>query len=159
MQILFAFLKGFHSILKPAIEELREEGLLIEEFYADKNIKFRTNEEMPDYYQELDVCVIVSTEEGTPRPILEGMASGVPLITTDVGIAKEAFGPKQQEFIIGFRNGSNDLEIKEKLKDKLRLLYYNKELLKELSDENYQYGVLNDIDHLLPLYRNFFEQE
>ena len=151
--------KGFHSILKPAIEELREEGLNIEEFYADKNIRFRTNEEMPEYYQNIDVCVIVSTEEGTPRPILEGMASGVPIISTDVGIAREAFGPKQQGYILGNRNGENDLEIKEALKDKIRTLYQHRELLEELSEENYQYGIQNDIDHLLPLYMDFFRQE
>ena len=27
----------------------------------------------------------------------------------------------------------------------------------EIFEENYQYGVLNDIDHLLPLYQEFFE--
>ena len=151
--------KGFHSILKPAIEELRAEGLQIEEFYADKNIRFRTNEEMPDYYQNLDVCVIVSTEEGTPRPILEGMASGCPIITTDVGIAEETFGPKQQEYIIGRRNGENDVEIKEALKEKLRYLYHHREELIDLSDENYEYGEFNDIDHLMPLYQIFFEEK
>ena len=112
--------KGFHSILEPTINELIEEGYNIEKNYADKNVIFRTNEEMPEYYQNIDVCIVVSTFEGTPRPIIEAMASGVPIITTDVGIVSEVFGPIQKEFILGDRdNCKNDEFIKNRLKQKL----------------------------------------
>ena len=100
--------KGFHSVLIPVLDELEQQGYKIKRHFADKNIKFRTNEEMPSYYQELDVVVIVSTEEGTPRPVIEGMASGVPIVTTDVGIVPEVFGPLQQELILGSRTIDND---------------------------------------------------
>ena len=150
--------KGFHSVLNPAIDELIEEGYSIERNFADKNIYFRSNEEMPSYYQEIDVCVIASTEEGTPRPVLEAMASGVPIISTDVGIVMESFGPKQKEFILGTRNGENDLEIKELLKTKLKELYNNRPLLKELSEENYLYSRQNNIENLLTLYKQYFDE-
>ena len=149
--------KGFHTILNPAIDELVSENYNIKKHFADKNIKFRTNEEMPSYYQEIDVCVITSTEEGTPRPVLEAMASGVPLISTDVGIVSESFGPKQKEFIIGKRNDTNDEEIKNKLKEKIIELYNNRNLIKELSKENYEYSKVNSIDSLKEKYAKYFE--
>lgn len=150
--------KGFHSILTPVLDELISEGYKIEKNYADKNIIFRTNEEMPEYYGQIDVCVIVSTLEGTPRPIIEGMASGVALITTDVGIACEVLGPKQKEFILGSRdNGNNDEEIRRNLKEKIKLIYNNRDILRELSKENYEYAKNNDIDHLYLEYKKYFD--
>lgn len=150
--------KGFHSILEPVITELINEGYNIERHYADKNIKFRTNEEMPSYYQEIDVCVVVSTLEGTPRPIIEAMASGVPIITTDVGIVPEVLGPKQKEFIIGNRNnGSNDEIVRNNLKEKIIYLYNNCDYLYKLSKENYEYAPNNDIDHLYLEYKRYFD--
>lgn len=130
-------LKGFNSILKPVIEELQNEGYNIRGFYADRRDKWRTMEEMPEYYSQIDMCICTSIHEGTPRPILESMYSGVPIISTAVGIVPEAFGEKQKGFIIGNReNGNNDLEVRNKLKEKIIYLYNNRELFKELSSEN-----------------------
>ena len=67
----------------------------------------------------------------------EGMASGVPLIATDVGIVPEILGTKQKDFIIGDRdNGNNDVVVAKKLKEKIIYLYNNRNVLKELSNEN-----------------------
>lgn len=130
-------LKGFNTIIKPLIDELREEGYNIEGFYADRNIMLRTAAEMPEYYSKIDICICCSIHEGTPLPILEAMSSGVPVITTDVGIVREALGEKQKQFIIGDReNGKNDENIKKLLKEKILMLYNNRKLLKELSCEN-----------------------
>ena len=148
--------KGFHSVLIPVLDELENDGYKIKRHFADKNIKFRTNEEMPSYYQELDVVVIVSTEEGTPRPIIEGMASGVPIITTDVGIVPEVFGKLQSKYILGTRTIYNDNEIKAKLKNKIIELYNNRNILNELKEENYQNAHINSIDYLYNSYKKYF---
>lgn len=130
-------LKGFNTIIKPLVEELKAEGHNIEGFYADRNIVLRTAHEMPEYYSKIDICICCSIHEGTPLPVLEAMSSGVPVITTDVGIVKEALGAKQKKYIIGDReNGRNDDNIKQILKEKILELYNNRELLKELSIEN-----------------------
>ena len=148
--------KGFNSVLLPVLDELDNEGYKIKRHFADKNIKFRTNEEMPSYYQELDVVVIVSTEEGTPRPVIEGMASGVPIITTDVGIVPEVFGPLQKEFILGIRYIENDEQIKSNLKNKIIELYNNRNLLNRLKEENYNNAHVNSIDYLYDSYKKYF---
>lgn len=95
--------KGLHSILLPAVERLAKEGYSVEIMLADRNIQHRTRAEMVDYYGEIDILVCASAVEGTPNPVLEAMASGIPFVSTDVGIVREAAGPLQAEFILGQR--------------------------------------------------------
>jgi len=112
--------KGLHTVLMPVIEELQKEGYQIETYYADKNTNFIPNDKMPEYYHKLNVYICASITEGTPKPLLEAMGCGVPVITTDVGIAREYMGPKQSQFIIGERQiGKSDDEIRKELKKKI----------------------------------------
>ena len=41
------------------------------------------------FYRALDLYLVTSREEGGPKAILEAMASGVPIISTEVGMAPE----------------------------------------------------------------------
>lgn len=130
-------LKGLHTIIKPVMSELIAEGYNITEHYADRNVRCRTREEMCDYYSEIDVCLCTSIHEGTPLPVLEAMSCGVPIITTDVGVTRDALGELQQKYIIGERNnGENDENIKRILKETIIKIYNNRSILKELSQEN-----------------------
>jgi glycosyltransferase involved in cell wall biosynthesis len=106
--------KGVHSILIPAIEILRQAGVDFDLIIADRNLKFRPKEEMPEYYRSIDIYVCCSESEGTPNTILEAMSCGLPIVSTDVGIVPEAFGEKQKEFIVdrspeAVANGLNKL--------------------------------------------------
>lgn len=130
--------KGFHTVLTPVIQELKDEGYNIETYYADKNTNFIPNDKMCDYYSKIDVYICVSITEGTPRPLIEAMGCGVPIITTDIGVAKEYLGIKQEEYIISERKiGESDYKVKKELKQKIVQLYNNREELEELSKENY----------------------
>lgn len=152
-------LKGFRTIIKPVINELQQEGYNIKENYADRNDIWRDASEMPDYYSTIDICLCASIHEGTPRPILEAMYSGIPVISTDVGIVAEALGKKQHEFIIGSReNGKNDEQIKRNLKEKIIYLYNNRELFKELSNENLVSIQNFDGGKTIRAFDKFFEQ-
>lgn len=122
-------IKGFNTIIKPAVQELIEEGYKIELYTADRNDKFIPHDEMPTYYNEIDLYICASLNEGTPNPVLEAMACGIPVISTDVGIVAEVFGKKQKEFILKERT-------KECLKEKIKYIFNNLELLYELSNEN-----------------------
>ncbi|MFZ1962178.1 MAG: glycosyltransferase [Roseiarcus sp.] len=121
--------KGFNTILQPALEQLREQGAKVEGVFADRKVQYIPHHRMPDYYGSIDVLICVSTIEGTPNPVLEAMACGLPVISTDVGIVPEVFGPLQKEFILEERNV-------ECLKSAVARLIGNGELLKSLSDEN-----------------------
>ena len=121
-------LKGLNKIIKPSVEELKKEGYNIDLEVADRNIEMIPHEKMGDYYNKIDIYVCASRTEGHPDPVLEAMACGVPVISTDVGIVPEVFGEKQKEFIIE--------RSKEKLKNKIKEIFNNKNILNELSKEN-----------------------
>lgn len=46
--------------------------------------------ELPPYYHALDLYLITSRDEGGPMSMLEAMASGAPLVSTRMGIPKDA---------------------------------------------------------------------
>jgi len=121
-------LKGVRSIIIPAVEELLNEGHGISLDLRDRNFKWIEKEKMPVWYNGLDVFLCASRSEGTPYPVLEAMACGVPVISTNVGIVPDAFGPKGSEFIIE--------RSKEAMKSAILRLIEDRKLLTELSKEN-----------------------
>ncbi len=46
-------------------------------------------EQIPVYFKMLDLYLVSSREEGGPKAVLEAMASGIPLVTTNVGQAAD----------------------------------------------------------------------
>ena len=121
-------LKGLQKVIKPAIQELQDEGYKIKLEIADRNIKLIPHSEMPKYYENIDIYICASRTEGTPDTVLEAMACGIPIISTDVGIVTDVFGEKQSKYIIK-RN-------KDDLKEKIKKLINNPKELNELSKEN-----------------------
>ena len=66
-------------------------GYIKNELYK-RNIRFKhifldKYEDIVDYYHALDLYIVSSREEGGPKPMIESMACGVPLVTTNVGMA------------------------------------------------------------------------
>lgn len=121
--------KGLNTIIKPSVEQLKQEGFNIELFTSDRMDKLIPINEMVNYYAQIDIYICASIAEGTPNPVLEAMACGIPIITTDVGIVNEALGEKQRKFILKDRST-------EELKEKIRAILLNKSILQELSNEN-----------------------
>ena len=143
-------LKGLNKVIKPAIEELIAEGYDIKLEVADRNIKMIPHNEMPNYYNDIDIYICASRTEGHPDPVLEAMACGVPVISTDVGIVPEVFGEEQKKFIIE--------RTKEELKDKIVELINNKQKFKILSDENLKQIQKWSWKKQAELYKKFFNK-
>jgi glycosyltransferase involved in cell wall biosynthesis len=55
---------------------------------------------LPALYRAADVFVHPTYAEGFPRVILEAMAAGLPVVTTDAGGTAEILGSRQQQFVI-----------------------------------------------------------
>ncbi|MEK7856485.1 MAG: glycosyltransferase, partial [Acidobacteriota bacterium] len=63
-----------------------------------KNISFVGNRQDVDaVYAGLDIVALTSLNEGTPLSLIEGMASGKPVISTVVGGVTDLIGPKIEE--------------------------------------------------------------
>jgi hypothetical protein len=144
--------KGFHTILLPAIDSLRSSGYSIEGCFADRQTRYVPHEEMPEYYRSIDALVCVSENEGTPNPVLEAMACGVPVISTDVGIVAEALGKRQREFILPDRSVSA-------LISALKRLLASPEDLRMLSKENEESVKLWSWSIRSEAYRSFFRMQ
>lgn len=147
-------MKGVNTILKPALADLKSKGYKIEELFADKQIRMIPHNQMNEYYSKIDILICTSKIEGTPNPILEAMACGIPVISTDVGIVPELFGEKQQEFILEERNI-------ECLKKKILFLLQKPSLFEELSKENInkikQWNWKNKIKEFDDFFTNCFQ--
>lgn len=121
--------KGFNTIIKPALQELIDEGYPIETYFADKQIRQIPFDKMNEYYNCIDVLLCASKAEGTPNPVLEAMASGTVVISTNVGIVPDALGKKQKKYILKERT-------KDDLKIRIKKLIENLDEFEQLKEEN-----------------------
>jgi glycosyltransferase involved in cell wall biosynthesis len=76
--------KGFWSIIAPAVKAT---GVPFE--FAEYNTRRRRPNEMPAFYQKANLSISMSRYEGASNSIMEGMAAGHALISTDVGNVRE----------------------------------------------------------------------
>lgn len=143
-------LKGVNNILKPAIKQLIDEGYNVELKLADSAEKVISNNDMPSFYKNIDIYVCTSSSEGTPMPVLEAMASGVPVISTDVGIVQEAFGKEQKMFILPERTIVA-------LKEKIKSIITAPQIYEVLSKENLESVKKFSIESVSKKYVDFFE--
>lgn len=62
---------------------------LVNDLGLKEKVVFTGRVDVKEYYKFLDVMVLSSISEGQPLSILEAMACGIPIITTDVGNCRE----------------------------------------------------------------------
>ena len=104
--------KGIEYLIK-AVENLDVELIIIgkgnQEDYlkkiASKNVKFLgyvAHSELNKYYSEADIFALPSLNEGMSNTIMEAMASGLPIITTNTGGTKELI--KDNGFVVKMKD-------------------------------------------------------
>ncbi len=64
-----------------------------------KHIYLKNYQGIPKYYNMLDLYLITSRVEGVPKAILESTATGVPIVSTKVGIVPEVIKDGENGFI------------------------------------------------------------
>lgn len=109
---------------------------IVERANKMQNVKYMgyiPNTEMQDYYAISDIQVVPSTgNEGAGLVVLEGMASGLPLIITDSGGMVEYVNEKCAEKVL------IDESISENIAQKIKKLADNKDLRKKMGEAGKQ---------------------
>ncbi|MCR9138652.1 MAG: glycosyltransferase family 4 protein [Alphaproteobacteria bacterium] len=121
--------KGFFRLFQPALDILTSRGVQVRSQVADPQVRLIPFSEMPAFYQGIDLLACTSAAEGTPNPVLEAMACGVPIVSTDVGIVPDLFGPQQSALI------QREPE-PESFADALQMLLEDRLLYNAISQEN-----------------------
>jgi len=88
--------RGVEDFIIPALEGVK--GVTFK--LAAREEKWRTQEEMVEFYHGLDALICASRTEGGPHPLLEASACQVPVISTRVGIAPELVQEGENGFLI-----------------------------------------------------------
>lgn len=115
--------KGFYEIVEPAIAELINEGysiLLVSQFSGTLN-------SLADFWNKVDLAIIVSEADAGPSLFMEASLCGVPSISTKIGMPNE--------IIQDYKNGVFIERNKESLKHAIIELYENPLLLNSFKQE------------------------
>lgn len=118
--------KGLEAIFRPAVALVEGAESLIIDSAVAKVPRSHVLEEM----RPGRIFVCTSEAEGTPLPLLEAMARGMAVVTTDVGLARETLPASQQRFILVRRDA-------ESLAAACRELAADPELVLALGRDNY----------------------
>lgn len=89
---------GFHKKIKRGyiLEKLNYPVIIKDNWKKQRNSQDKnlTLEEMRDFYKSIDILLVTSASECQPRVILEAMATGIPVISTDVGSVATLIDPE-----------------------------------------------------------------
>ncbi|WP_039457685.1 glycosyltransferase [Candidatus Jidaibacter acanthamoebae] len=122
--------KGLNSIILPAIQILEQRKIPIKISIFDKAKSPASKEEILTTLSNADIVLIASIAEGTPLPLIEAMAAGCAVISTDVGIVREVLPEIQQQFIVA-RTPADFVQA-------IEYLHHNRDILNQICRQNIQ---------------------
>ncbi len=105
-----------------------------------------------DHYQNSDLFVLPSFNEGMSNALLEAMASGLPVVVTDVGGTKELVEDGLNGFVFPVGDVNKLIEI-------LEQIYLQKKILVELGENSYKKASKLSWDNIEGEYRVLFCNE
>lgn len=125
----------------------------------DNNINFKhcfleNYREISDYYKAIDLYIISSRIEGGPMALMESMASGVPVISTKVGMAFDLIDDKKNGRFFDPKDLNNVVKI-------IKSIYNNKKLKEKYVEnglntvKNYDWKIISN--KMLSAYQLFYD--
>lgn len=121
-------IKGYNKIIRPTLDLLQKE-IAVNLNIADGANQKRSRQEIAEILLKTDILLIASSIEGTPLPLIEAMASGCAIISSNVGIVAEILPKIQRAFILPH-------DCKEFL-SAIKILNSDRNLLKKIKRQNY----------------------
>jgi glycosyltransferase involved in cell wall biosynthesis len=82
-------IKGYGKIIRPVMEELGTQNEFFEFDIIDSSQGKLPQDQVAMAMRKWDVVICLSEHEGTPNPVLEGLAMGLIVVSTPVGMTNE----------------------------------------------------------------------
>ena len=123
---------------------------------------------MPPIYGALDAVAITSKNEGTPVTLIEAMASGTPVVATDVGGVRDLLCGDERETHSGFQLAKNGIlvppEDSKTFADALIFMQKNREICARMAGDakNFAieiYSIRRLLDDMKSLYGELLDTE
>lgn len=105
------------------------------------------NSEIQEYYSLSDIFINPTYTEGFPRVVLEAMASGLPIVTTNAGGIQDLLGSNQLEYM-------SDIENRDEFSELLFNLIGNTNVQSKLINENIKHVKRFNTDNVAKMYIN-----
>lgn len=103
------------------------------------------------YYQEADVFVLPSLNEGMSNAMLEALATGLPIIATDTGGSKELIQEGENGYMIKMKDSQD-------IAEKIEKLINNSELRKNMSENSRKIALKMSWENVAKQYYEVYKQ-
>lgn len=114
-----------------------------------KKIRFLGfRKDVPELVETADVVTLLSKQEGLSRAIMEAMAAGKPIVTTDVRGNRDMVIHGENGFVVGLNNVEETVQAFEALLSRGRILDKMGEKSRELSKQYDITVVLKEMEHI-----------
>jgi len=124
---------GYHNVLLPLVDSLKHEKDIEFDILARTHKNARSVDEMPKYYNSLDLFISTGFAIGTPNPLFEAQACEIPGIATAVGAAPELLRDQKGGYLIPRYYNKKDTEERvEQFRDKIMFLKNNMGILNDM---------------------------
>ena len=135
----FCLLGKYETSMQDAIPKEEIEG------YIEKSIirRFEETNDVRPFYENCSVYVLPSYREGTPRTVLEAMAMGRPIITTDVTGCRSTVKDGETGFLVPEKDGEAVAEKMLRFLQEPGLIRTMGEAGRRFAVEKYEVGAVN----------------
>lgn len=142
------FVGGVYDYAPDALNELER---LVKQNRLEEKIKFLGNRnDIPELLAESDLFILASRIEAMPLVLLEAMASGLPVISSDIPGAKALIDDGDNGILFESENP-------EDLADKIHELHRNREKMKQTAETGFKFVQNFDISLMTRKYHDLYK--
>src|SRR5699024_11555643 len=100
---------------------------------ATKNTRISGND-MPHFYNTIDLLLVTGVNEGIPNPAMEAYACGIPILGTNIGVIKECALPNAKHLLLNSNNPRELISKNNTLQSKKFPQTLKKQIRKNMAD-------------------------